>query len=109
VATETPIAAGMKELIHLSPFWSETSGSEVLRQNEIHAWLVGVDDRSFCIRCDQLDEVEIVLTDHVVRVKGTIPNLSLIELTVYAGYVAALVVDGVESRLTYYAWESPSK
>ena len=47
---------------------------------------------SFCIRCDQLDEVEIVLTDHVVRVKGTIPNLSLIELTVYADYVAALIV-----------------
>ena len=57
----------------------------------------------------QLDEVEIVLTDHVVRVQGKIPNLSLIELTVYAGYVAALVVDGVEPRLTYYAWESPSK
>jgi 4'-phosphopantetheinyl transferase len=57
----------------------------------------------------QLDEVEIVLTDHVVRVQGKIPNLTLIELTVYAGYVAALVVDGVEPRLTYYAWESPSK
>ena len=75
----------------------------------IHAWLVGVDDGTFCIRCDQLDEVEIVLTDHVVRVQGKIPNLSLIELTVYSGYVAALVVDGVEPRLTYYVWESPSK
>jgi 4'-phosphopantetheinyl transferase len=59
----------------------------------------------------KLDEVEIVLTDHVVRVKGTIPNFSLIELTVDGGYVAALVVDGVEPRLTYYAyaWESRSK
>ena len=51
MAAGTPIAVGMKELIHLSPFWSETSGSEVLRQNEIHVWLVGVDDGSFCIRC----------------------------------------------------------
>ena len=41
--------------------------------------------------------------------KVTIPNLSLIELTVYEGYVATLVVDGVEPRLAYYAWESPSK
>jgi 4'-phosphopantetheinyl transferase len=57
----------------------------------------------------QLDEVEMVLADHVVRVKGTIPNLSLIELTVDEGYVAALVVDGVEPRLTYYVWESGSK
>ena len=57
----------------------------------------------------QLDEVEIVLTDHVVRVKATIPSLSLIELTVDEGYVAALVVDRVEPRLTYYAWESRSK
>ena len=57
----------------------------------------------------QLDEVEIVLIDNVVRVKGTIPNLSLIELTAGGGYVAALVVDGVEPRLTYYVWESRSK
>jgi 4'-phosphopantetheinyl transferase len=57
----------------------------------------------------QLDEVELVLTDHVVSVKGTIPNLSLIELTVDRDYVAALVVDGVEPRLTYHAWESRSK
>jgi 4'-phosphopantetheinyl transferase len=57
----------------------------------------------------QLDEVEIVFIDHVVRVKGTMPNLSLIELTVDGGYVAALVVDGVEPRLRYYAWESRSK
>ena len=57
----------------------------------------------------RLDEVEIVLTDHVVRVKGTIPNFSLIDLTVDGGYVAALVVDGAEPRLTYYAWESRSK
>jgi 4'-phosphopantetheinyl transferase len=57
----------------------------------------------------QLDEVEMMLTDHVVRLKGTVPNLSLIDLTVDAGYVAALVVDGVEPQLTYYAWESRSK
>src|SRR6266850_3503894 len=50
----------------------------------------------------RLDEVEIVLTDHVVRVKGTIPNFSLIELIVDGGYVAALVVDGVKPRLAYY-------
>jgi 4'-phosphopantetheinyl transferase len=52
----------------------------------------------------QLDEVEMGLTDHGVRVKGTVPNLSLVELTVDGGYVAALVVGGVEPRLTYYAW-----
>jgi 4'-phosphopantetheinyl transferase len=57
----------------------------------------------------QLDEVEIVFIDHVVRVKGTMPNLSLIELNVDGGYVAAMVVDGAEPRLTYYAWESRSK
>ena len=57
----------------------------------------------------QLDEVEIMLTDHVVRVKGTIPNFSLIELIVDGGYVAALVVDGIEPRITYYAWESRSQ
>ncbi len=48
------------------------------------------------------------LTDHGVRVKGTVPNLSLVELTVDGDYVAALVVDGIEPRLTYYAWESRS-
>jgi 4'-phosphopantetheinyl transferase len=52
----------------------------------------------------QLDEVEMGLTDHGVCVKGTVPNLSLVELTVDGGYVAALVVGGVEPRLTYYAW-----
>jgi 4'-phosphopantetheinyl transferase len=57
----------------------------------------------------RLDEVEIVLTDHVVRVKGTIPNFCLIELIVDGGYVAALVVDGIEPRITYYAWESRSQ
>lgn len=54
----------------------------------------------------QLDEVEIVFIDQVVRVKGTVPNFSLIELTVDGGYVAAMVVGGPEPRLTYYAWES---
>ncbi|HSE91114.1 MAG TPA: 4'-phosphopantetheinyl transferase superfamily protein [Candidatus Binatia bacterium] len=53
----------------------------------------------------QLDEVEIVFIDDVVRVKGTIPNFSLIEITIDGGYTAALVVGGVEPRLTYYAWE----
>ena len=57
----------------------------------------------------QLDEVEIVFIDHVVRVKGTITNLSLIELTVDGDYVAAMVVNGAEPRLRYYAWESRSK
>ena len=57
----------------------------------------------------QLDEVEMGLTDHGVCVKGTVPNLSLVELTVDGDYVAALVVDGIEPRLTYYAWESRSK
>ena len=57
----------------------------------------------------QLDEVEIVFIDQVVRVKGTMPNLSLIELTVDEGYVAAMVVNGAEPRLRYYAWESRSK
>ena len=57
----------------------------------------------------QLDEVEIVLTDHAVRVKGTIPNFSLVELTLDRGYEAALVVEGVEPQLSYYAWKWPSK
>ena len=57
----------------------------------------------------QLDEVEIVLADDVVRVKGTIPNSSLVELTVANGYVAALVVEGAKPRLTYYVWKWPSK
>jgi 4'-phosphopantetheinyl transferase len=53
----------------------------------------------------QLDEVEIVLIEDVVRVKGTIPNFSLLEITADGGYTAALVVSGVEPRLTYYAWD----
>jgi len=57
----------------------------------------------------QLDEVEIVLADHAVRVKGTIPNFSLVGLTVDKGYEAALVVEGVEPQLSYYAWKWPSK
>jgi 4'-phosphopantetheinyl transferase len=57
----------------------------------------------------QLDEVEIVASDQVVRVKGTILNFSLLELAVNAGYVAALVVEGSEPRLSYYGWTRPSK
>jgi 4'-phosphopantetheinyl transferase len=57
----------------------------------------------------QLDEVEIVRADDVVRVKGTIPNSSLVELTVANGYVAALVVEGAKPRIDYYAWKWPSK
>jgi 4'-phosphopantetheinyl transferase len=53
----------------------------------------------------QLDEVEILFIDDAVRVKGTIPNFSLIEITAEGGYTAALVVGGVEPRLTHYAWE----
>jgi 4'-phosphopantetheinyl transferase len=53
----------------------------------------------------KLEEVEIILTaEEGVRVNGTVPNRSLIELIVEGGYVAALVVDGVQPRLTYYAW-----
>jgi 4'-phosphopantetheinyl transferase len=57
----------------------------------------------------QLDEVEIVFTEHVVRVKGTIPNFSLVEIIVDDGYVAALVVKGAEPQLSYYVWRRPSK
>ena len=57
----------------------------------------------------RLDEVEIVLTDNAVRVKGTIPNFSLVELALNRGYEAALVVEGVEPQLSYYAWQWPSK
>ena len=56
----------------------------------------------------QLDEVEIVLADHAVRVKGTIPNFSLVELTVNRDYEAALVAKGAEPQLSYYAWRWPS-
>jgi len=57
----------------------------------------------------QLDEVEIVLTDYAVRVKGTIPNFFLVGLTVDRRYEAALVMKGVEPQLSYYAWRWPSK
>ena len=46
----TPIAAGMKDLSRSNIFWPETSGSEVLHENEIHVWLVRLDG-SFCMRC----------------------------------------------------------
>jgi 4'-phosphopantetheinyl transferase len=35
----------------LNSFWSEPSGSERLRKNEIHVWLVRADDGSYCIHC----------------------------------------------------------
>jgi 4'-phosphopantetheinyl transferase len=57
----------------------------------------------------QLDEVEIVSIDNDVRVKATIPNFSLVDITADRGYTAALVVSGVEPRLTSYAWEWRSK
>ena len=57
----------------------------------------------------QLDEVEIVLADHAVRVKGTIPSFSLVGLTVDRGYEAALVAKGAEPQLSYYAWRWPSE
>jgi 4'-phosphopantetheinyl transferase len=57
----------------------------------------------------ELDEVEIVLIDDVVRVKGTIANFSLSESAVGGGYVAALVVEGIEPQLRYYAWQWRSK
>src|SRR5215475_3749487 len=57
----------------------------------------------------QLDEVAIVLADHAVRVKGTIPNFSLVGLTVGRGYEAALVAKGAEPQLSYYAWRWPSE
>ena len=57
----------------------------------------------------QLDEVDIVLTDHGVGVKGTIANFSLIELAVDSGYVAALVAKGAEPQLSYYAWRRSGK
>ena len=48
MAAGTPIAGGMKELIHLSPFWSETSGRYYGKMKSV--WLVRLDDRSFCMR-----------------------------------------------------------
>src|SRR5262245_1617325 len=57
----------------------------------------------------RLDEVEIVLTDHAVRVKGTIPNFSLVQLALNRGYEAALGVEGVEAQLSYDAWGWPGK
>ena len=38
-------------MAQLSSFWSEPSGSERLRENEIHVWLVRADLGSYCIRC----------------------------------------------------------
>ena len=56
-----------------------------------------------------IDEVEIALTDEGVRVKGTLPNFSLVELFVGGDYVAALAVEGGEPRLESYTWEWRSK
>jgi hypothetical protein len=50
VGAGTPIAVGMKDLNRSNIFWPETSGSEVLNENEIDVWLVKLDG-SFCMRC----------------------------------------------------------
>ena len=53
-----------------------------------------------------LDEVEIVLEDDgAVRIKGTVPNWSLAELSPGNGYVGALVIAGKESEISCYRWE----
>jgi hypothetical protein len=67
VAAGTPIAAGMKDLIRFSPFWSEAPESEILRENEIHVWLVGVDDGSFCVRCG----TDLLSSDEQERPRGS--------------------------------------
>ena len=56
------IAAGMKNLSHSNIFWPESSGTEVLHENEIHIWLVRLDG-SFCMRCG----IQLLSTDEQER------------------------------------------
>jgi 4'-phosphopantetheinyl transferase len=54
----------------------------------------------------ELDEVTIELIDaHSVKVKATLSDWSLTELTPCDGYVGALVVEGVQPRLKYFTWQ----
>ena len=53
----------------------------------------------------ELDEVEIVLNpDGGVRVNGTLPNWTLVELIPSDGYVGALVFEGQQCRLKCFQW-----
>ena len=55
-----------------------------------------------------LDEVQINFSpDAGVRVNGTIPNWTLVELKPCDGYVGALVVQRSECQLKCFQWHSP--
>lgn len=53
----------------------------------------------------ELDEVEILFSPQKgVRIDGTIPGWTLVELNPRDGYVGALVVEGTECRLKRFQW-----
>ncbi|HXV84574.1 MAG TPA: 4'-phosphopantetheinyl transferase superfamily protein [Candidatus Binatia bacterium] len=55
----------------------------------------------------ELDEVEILFTPgEDVRISGTIPNWTLIELNPSDGYVGALATEGSKCRLECFQWRS---
>lgn len=53
----------------------------------------------------ELDEIEVILTSHDVRVNGTIPNWDLVELSPCDGYVGALAVEGTQCRIKCFKWQ----
>ena len=56
----------------------------------------------------ELDEVEILLAEEQsVRIKGSVPNWTLMELPAPDNYRAALVVEGDECRVQCFQWQQP--
>ena len=56
----------------------------------------------------ELDEVEILFTPgEGVRISGTIPNWTLVELNPPDGYVGALATEGPECQLKFFQWRQP--
>lgn len=54
----------------------------------------------------ELDEVEILFNlEYGVRVNGTIPNWTLVELNPGDGYVGALALQGPQYRLQCFQWQ----
>jgi 4'-phosphopantetheinyl transferase len=54
----------------------------------------------------ELDEVEILLRyEQSVRIKGSVPNWTLVELPAPDNYRAALVVEGDECRVQCFQWQ----
>jgi 4'-phosphopantetheinyl transferase len=58
----------------------------------------------------ELDEVEIIFSpEEGVRINGTIPNWSLVEIHPRDGYVGALAVQGSECQLKCFQWQQTLK